>query len=311
MKLRKGTSKSSFIILYHIITLITVAFWATSFLSTKVLMERGGFSPVEMFVYRFAFAYLILLLITFKKIKSNNWKDELTFIFGGICSGSLYFITENYALQLTSAGNVSLLVSLTPLITTLMVATLYHSKLSSGVIIGSVVALTGAALIILSGGNNVEFRPQGDILALASALCWALYTVLIRRVLPLYKGIFITRKLFFYGVITALPLLIIQKEPTHFHLLFDISHPEYLLNLIYLVFFCSILAYWTWNESIKKIGEVTTNNYLYLQPMITMIAAYFLIGEKIYVSGYLGCALIILGLIISDKWKGAISFKRK
>ncbi len=274
-------------------------------------MERGGFTPVEMYVYRFAAAYLLLLGLTLKHIKSRSWRDELTLFISGICAGSLYFITENYALRLTSAGNVSLLASISPLFTTFLMSLVFKQKIQAGVLIGSVVAIVGVACIILGNGTGLEFRPQGDLLAITAALCWAIYTIAVRRVIPLYTSLFITRKLFFYGVLTALPLLFIQKEPYHVALLFDLNQPEYMLNFLFLVLMCSICSYLIWNETMKKLGSVTTNNYLYLQPPITMVAGYFFLGEKIFILGYIGCVLVIGGLIISDKWKGSIWFRKK
>lgn len=311
MKLNQTSGSKYLTLLAHIGTLLTVTFWATSFLGSKVLMDRGGFTPVEVYVYRFMLAYILLLFMTFRHIKSNSWRDELTFFISGICSGSLYFITENYALRLTTAGNVSLLASISPLFTTFLMALVFKQKIKSGVIIGSALAIVGVGCIIFSNGASLELRPQGDLLALAAALCWAIYTIAVRRVIPLYTSWFITRKLFFYGVITALPLLIIQNEPMHLHLLFNIHQPEYLLNLLFLVICCSILAYLIWNESMKILGSVVANNYLYLQPPITMVAGYFLLGERIFMLGYIGCALVILGLIISDKWKGSIWFRKR
>ena len=311
MKLNQTAGSKYLTLLAHIGTLITVTFWATSFLGSKVLMERGGFTPVEVYVYRFALAYILLLFLTLRHMKSNSWRDELTFFISGICSGSLYFITENYALTLTTAGNVSLLASISPLFTTFLMALVFKQKIKSGVLIGSFVAIIGVACIIFSNGDSLELRPQGDLLALAAALCWAIYTIAVRRVIPLYTSLFITRKLFFYGVITALPLLFIQREPYHLGLLFDIHQPEYLLNLLFLVVCCSVISYLIWNESMKILGSVAANNYLYLQPPITMVAGYFLLGEKIFLLGYIGCALVIGGLIISDKWKGSIWFKKR
>lgn len=299
------------VLLAHIGALITVTFWATSFLSTKVLMERGGFTPVEMYVYRFAVAYFILLCLTFRHIKSRSWRDEFTLFISGICAGTLYFITENYALRLTTAGNVSLLSSVSPLFTTFLMGLVFKQRISTGVLIGSGVAISGVVCVILSSGSGLEFRPEGDLLALSAALCWAIYTIAIRRVIPLYSSLVITRKLFFYGVVTALPLLFIQHEPYRFHLLFDFRQPEYMLNFLYLVFMCSISGYLIWNVAMKKIGSVTTNNYMYLQAPITMIAGYFFLNEKIFLLGYIGCVLVIGGLIISDKWKGSIWFKKK
>ncbi|MDE6340340.1 MAG: DMT family transporter [Muribaculaceae bacterium] len=299
------------VLLAHFGVLITVIFWGTSFLSTKVLMEDAGFTPVEMYVYRFALSYIVLLFMTFKHIKSRSWRDELTFFVSGICAGSLYFITENYALRLTTAGNVSLLASISPLFTTFLMALVFRQKIKFGVWIGSALAIVGVACIIFSNGASLEIRPQGDLLALSAALCWAIYTIAIRRVIPLYTSLFITRKLFLYGVLTALPLLYIQNEPYHFGLLLDIHQPKYMLNMVFLVLLCSVFAYLIWNEAMKKLGSVTANNYLYLQPPITMISGYFFLGEKIFLLGYIGCVLVIGGLIVSDKWNGSIWFRKK
>lgn len=287
--------------LAHIGGLMTASAWGTSFLSTKVLMETGGFTPVEIYFYRFLAAYIILLCFTFRTLRSKSWRDEMTFLLCGICAGSLYFITENYALRLTTTGNVSLLASISPIFTTLLVAAIYRQRILPGVIIGSVVSFVGAGCIIFSHGASLEIRPAGDLLALAAAFSWAVYTVAIKRVLPLYSTFFVTRKLFFYGVLSALPLLLLQPGPSHLHLLWDFSHPSYIMNFLFLVLFCSLAAYLIWNEVMNVLGPVTSNNYLYFQPIVTMVAAYFLLGENIYALGYVGCVLIVGGLIYSDK----------
>lgn len=98
----------------HIAALITVMCWGCSFISSKILMDDAGMTPVEVFVYRFSLAYLIILTLTLRNIRSRNWADEGMFALCGICSGTLYFLMENYALMYTSTGNVSLLSSLSP-----------------------------------------------------------------------------------------------------------------------------------------------------------------------------------------------------
>ncbi|MDE5886631.1 MAG: DMT family transporter [Muribaculaceae bacterium] len=285
----------------HFGALFTMIAWGTSFLCTKVLMADGGFTPVEMFVYRFAVAYFLLLALTFRHILSNNWKDEFQFFICGLCAGSLYFVTENYALKHTSAGNVSLLVAISPIFTAVLLSVVYKTRMKLGVILGSITAFIGVGFVIFSNGEGFEIRPVGDILALVASLSWSIYTVAVKRLSPIYTSLFITRKIFFYGVITALPLLISQREPLHLIELFDLSHINYTLNFAFLVVFCSVCAYLVWNEAMKILGSVTANNYLYLQPMVTMVAAYFVLGEVITPMGYLGCILIVSGLIISDK----------
>jgi len=294
------------------VPLSTVAAWGSSFLCTQVLMSDGGFSPVEMYSYRFAVAYIILLCFTFKKILSDNLRDELNFLMCGICAGSLYFITENFALQNTMASNVSLLSSISPIFTTILMSIIFKTSIKAGTIVGSIIAFIGVGCVIFSHGEGFEIRPLGDMLSLAAALSWAIYTIVVKRLLPRYSSLFITRKLFFYGVLTSLPLLFsqvpLETQAHHISILFSAEHPQYLFNFLFLVVFCSLVAYLLWNEVMKALGPVMANNYLYGQPLVTMIASYLILGDHIYPLGYIGCIFIIGGLIISDKWKSSIRF---
>ena len=118
--------------------------------------------------------------------------------------------------------------------------------------------------------------------------------------------------MFFYGVLTALPLLLAQQEPYNLSILWDFSQPKYLTNFLFLVLFCSIAAYLLWNEVMKYLGPVMAkqlsvcpadsdndSRYIsYLERMLTLL-------------GYVGCGLIIGGLIISDKMKDGIRLRRQ
>lgn len=293
--------KGSLALIGHIGAIIAVIAWGLSFISTKTLMVDGEFTPVEMFTYRFSAAYLILLAITITKAPfSHPWRDELRFAICGVCAGSLYFITENFALEHTTAANVSMLASISPLFTTALVAIIYKTRIKGGVIIGSIVAIFGVGCIILSNGQGFEIHPMGDLLALCAALSWAIYSLVIKPLLPVYNGFYISRKLFLYGVLTSLPLLLMQQEPSHLPLLFDFNQSKYLLNFLFLVLICSVSAYVIWSEGMKILGPVTTNNYLYAQPLVTMIAGAFWLNESITWLGIIGCLLIIGGLIITD-----------
>lgn len=298
----KNSLSGSLKILAHLGAIVTISCWGASFVSTKVLMEQGGFTPVEMFSYRFACAYILMLLLTCnKRLLAHNWRDELSFLACGVCAGSLYFITENFALRHTTASNVSLLASISPIFTTLLLGVFYKMKIKGGVIIGSVIAFIGVGFVVFSGGDGLEIHPLGDMLALSAALSWGLYSIVVKRLIPLYNSFFITRKLFFYGVLTSLPLLFSMQDTFHIQKLIDFSHPEYIANFAFLVLMCSVVSYLIWNEAMKALGSVTANNYLYGQPIITMIIGVSALNEPLTVMGCAGCVLIIGGLIVSDK----------
>ena len=87
---------------YHLIAIITVIIWGTTFVSTKVLIHHG-LSPVDILFYRFALAYICIWFISPKVLFARSKKDELMFVAAGLCGGSIYFITENTAIGITLA----------------------------------------------------------------------------------------------------------------------------------------------------------------------------------------------------------------
>lgn len=91
---------------YHILAILTVAVWGTTFISTKILINNG-LSPQEIFLLRFIIAYIGIWFISPRKIFSDSIKDELTMFAAGLTGGTLYFLTENTALKFTQTTNVT------------------------------------------------------------------------------------------------------------------------------------------------------------------------------------------------------------
>lgn len=285
--------------------LFAVTFWGLSFVATKIMMDGGNtpspdnlrLSPTEAYIYRFCLAYFIILLISHKRLFCYNLRDELLLLLCGMSSGSIYFIAENTALELTYTSNVSLLSSTSPLVTVLIIGLLYKSERPGrGLIIGSIVAFLGVTCVILNSANSFEIKPLGDLLALSTAFSWALYSLIVKKLNVVYDAMFITRKTFFYGLITALPFLLVVPELQN--PLDVIKHGWPLVDgsWLFLALCPSVIAFYLWAISIKKLGAVVANNYMYLQPVVTVIASTCILGEKISFLGYLGFALILFGL---------------
>ncbi len=101
--------------------------WGGSFVATKVLTEHG-LGPVEIYIYRFVLAYILVLISCHKKLLAHNWRDELLFLTCGLCGSSIYFIAENTAVTYTRVSDVSMITTLSPLLTTFLIAALYKSE---------------------------------------------------------------------------------------------------------------------------------------------------------------------------------------
>lgn len=295
VNLRANQSKALW---YHLGALLTVTAWGVSFVSTKVLLEHG-INPTEVYVVRTLLAYLLVLCVCHKRIFSNSLRDELLFVSCGLCAGSLYFIAENTALEYTLVSNVSLIVTLSPLITTLLVGAIYkNERPGKGVLMGSLIAFLGVGCVIFNSSFVLDVKPLGDLLSLSAAVCWSVYSLVLRKLSAFYTVMFISRKTFFYGMVTAIPFLIAIPEhtPLDVYLQFDVWS-----NFLFLGVFCSMIAFIIWAFTIKGLGAIKANNYLYIQPIITLIASALLLGEKVSIVGYVGCSMILLGVWISDR----------
>ena len=285
-------------LLGHGMAITAVAMWGYSFVSTKELLN-AGLGPVQIYVCRFVLAYIIALCVAHKRIFASNIKEEVMFALFGICAGSVYFIAENMALEYTLTTNVSLLTSMSPLLTAMLVGLVYKTeKLGIGTWVGSAIAIIGVGCIVFNSSTSMEVRPLGDLLSLGAALSWAFYSLILRQLNARYDVWFITRKTFFYGVVTALPILFFEHDTVN--VLDVIYQPVVFGNLLFLSLGASTIAYVIWAITVKKVGAVKANNYMYLQSIITLIVSYIVLGEEVKPIGYLGIALIIGGLWIGD-----------
>lgn len=283
---------------FHLIAVLTVCIWGSTFIATKTLINQG-LTPVEIFTYRFSLAYLCLLAFCHQKLMANTWRDEGLFLLAGLTGGSLYFISENSALEITMASNVSLIVCTTPVLTVLLSSFFFKEKLRKGFIAGSLVALSGVTLVVFNGSVFLKLNPLGDCLTLLAALSWAFYSLILRQMGNKYSTLFITRKVFFYGLITM--ILYLPFAPSSFHLE-RLCYPLVYGNLLFLGIVASMLCYLSWNACVRIIGASRASNYLYINPLVAIWASHLFLSEPITPTALLGAGLIIGGVYIVEKF---------
>lgn len=284
--------------LYHIMALLTVIVWAVTFVSSKILLANG-LSPAEIFFLRFLLAYLGLLPFARRRLWCKNFKHELLMIVLGVTGGSAYFLAENTALKFTSAGNVCLLVSSTPLLIALLSLWLgKNEKLTKHLVAGSFVAFIGVALVVISDWTHVQLKFAGDMLALLAALTWAFYQLLVKHAYAHYSATFITRKVFGYGLISIAAYFLVCPPEVSWEVL---TRPIVITNLLFLGIIASCTCYLAWNVAIGKLGSVASSNYIYLQPLIAASVSAVVLGEPITWVMVVGMILIISGVYWSER----------
>ena len=280
----------------NLLALITVVIWAATFISSKILLNT--FTPLEVMFYRFVIAYFLLLIIHPKFHKIDSLKEEAMFLLSGITGGSLYFLTENSAVKISQVSNVGLIVATAPIITALLAHFFTKGeKLNKNLFIGFVIAISGVILVMFNGNFMLKLNPLGDILALCAAVSWSFYSIITKKLGSKYNPLYLTRKIFFYALLTMIPFLFTSEFN------FDISKLltfEIMSNLLFLGIVASSLCYVVWNFTVDKLGVVKTNNYIYVIPAITLILSVVILHEKITLYSSLGALLIFLGVYVSE-----------
>ena len=253
------------IALWHLLAIVTIAFWGTSFVSTKVLLNHG-FSAVQIFTLRFAVTYLILLAASHSKFRCENWKHELIMFICGITGCTLYFWTENTALSLSPSSNVALIVCTNPLLIMILGGLIYKSeRLNKRQIFGCLITFVGMVLVVLNGKFILKLSPAGDLLACCAGLMWAAYSLIVKQLNGKYNTLFITRRMFFYGTLTSIPALFIEAgtcSPKALNIPWqNFTEPVVTLNFLCLTVFSSLFGYLIWNKVLKQLGTVLASNY--------------------------------------------------
>ena len=280
----------------HLAALLTVAIWGTTFISTKVLLTV--FQPTEILFIRFVLGFLALCIAAPRRLRTSGWRQELTFALAGLSGICLYYLLENIALTYTLASNVGVIISIAPFFTALLAHFFLHTEtLHRCFFFGFVVAMAGILLISFNG-SQLALNPLGDLLAVAAAFVWAVYSLLTRKISSFgYPVLLATRRTFFYGIFFMLPTLFFFD----FHpQLSALVRPTVLFNLLYLGLGASALCFVTWNFAVKELGAVKTSVYIYAVPVITVLTSALILHEPLTLLTGLGTALTLAGLLLSE-----------
>ena len=315
------STKSTRPIFGYVLATITIFFWGITFICTKSLLN--DFSALEILFVRFLAAYIGLWIIRPKRQKIEP-RDNILFVLAGLSGVVLYQFTENMAINFTNASNVSIIVSICPLFTAIIAQYfLKENHLTLWFLLGFIISIFGVALVCFNGKMELELNPKGDLLALFAGICWGFYSLFVSLInRKNYDPICATRRVFFYAVLFMLPLMAAGYALSHgrtpdqaqsdmaasMFVSLDkainaarFSKPLNWFNLLFLGFIASGFCFSAWNKTCEILGTVKVTCGIYLIPVVTIIFAFFTLGEKITWLGGIGAVLTIFGLFISEK----------
>lgn len=280
----------------YLLCLFAVLVWGTTFVTTKQLLV--ALPPAQILLLRFVIGYAALWALSPKPLRWQGWRCEGRLALSGTLGISLYFFFENLALIHGSAGMVSVVVCISPLLTALLSRFLrLGTRLTRGYWLGFALAIAGVAITVTRGDlRQLDGAFLGAGLAALGALTWSAYTLIPQRVPHPAGGLAVTRRTFFWGLLAMLPLCAWEADAWRFAPLLDLGNAW---RLLFLGLLASALCYAAWNFAVARLGGVRATLCLYLNPVVGVFAAALVLGEPLTPIVLLGVALTLTGVALS------------
>lgn len=212
----------------------------------------------------------------------------------GLCLSQGFIYT---GLHYTTAVNAGLIMALMPILTMILARFVLGEPMGAGQAAGSLVALCGMVVIVAHGdiasllGVGIN---AGELWIVASALCFAIYSVLLRRAKFDLDPLPLLLLLLCAATLVAFPLYmweIIDGQRSHLT-------AGGLLALAYVAAPGGALMYYLFNWSVGALGAAKAGIFLYLQTVFVAVLAYFLLGEQLRLYHLEGAVLIAVGVLM-------------
>jgi drug/metabolite transporter (DMT)-like permease len=283
--------------------LLAIIFWGFSFIATKVVLREVH--PFTLLTLRFGIGGLLLLLVQLQRnrgfLKTFSSKDWVSIIFLAIVGISGHTLLQAYGLLYTSATNTGWIVAIMPIFITIAARLFLGERITARRMIGILVGFCGIFLVISKGVFSLSiFRfgsTFGDILALISAITWTAFTVGGKGFLSRFSPLAAITPIMIVGCLITLPFTWLKWE---WDILFRLSLTGW-TGILFLGVFCSGLAYLFWYSALEKNDSGIVGIYLYLEPLVTLIGAYFLLKEEIEWITLWGGGMILLGVYLAAR----------
>lgn len=272
----------------------TILFWGSAFPATRYIGD--SYSATSLMLLRFLVASITLLLFNLIKKSSLPKKEDLPLIFiSGFIGIFLYMYCFNIACVQVLSGVSSFIIASAPIFTLIFSVIFLKEKPTKNGIIGLSISFLGLLVISISEIISSSFNIY-IVLLVVCAILTSFYNILQRKILPKYTAL----EAVTYTVFSATLCMLIFTPK--FITEFKTSTLNVNLVVVYLGVFPAALSYYLWNLALSladRTSQVTV--FLYFVPFVSIIMAYFWLGETISLFAFFGGILILLGMYVVNK----------
>ena len=281
--------------------LFAVIVWGASFIATKVALQ--ALSPISVVWLRFLIGVIILGLVVAlrKQFTLPEKKEWGYFALLGFLGITFHQWLQSNALQTSEAGTTAWIVSTTPVFMAVLGWFLLKERLGWTKNLGILLASLGVLVVVSKGDLGSisigKFGAPGDVLILISAINWAVFSALSRRGLKSHSASLMMFYLMSFGWIFTSFIFLTTGGMGEI--------PSISLNgwmaVGFLGIFCSGLAYIAWYDALQALSTAQTGVFLYIEPLVAVVVAFFVLSEPISPASLIGGAVILFGVWLVNR----------
>ncbi len=276
--------------------LFAALFWGVSFVATKAALQQVH--PLTIIVLRFGLGILVLLFAVWQArlIRIVSKRDLLSLaVLGGLGVATQQGLQVT-GLLFTTASSMAWLATLAPVFTAILAWLFLSEAFGSLKVLGLVMAFVGAVAVVTRGTFSSETlhlpSTTGDLLAVASALNWSIFSVASKPFLERLPPKLMMAYVMLIGWLIALPFWGAGQGWNEIGRLDTTGWTA----IGFLGLFCSGLAYIFWYDALAEIDASEVAAFIYLEPLVTVVSAGIILGESVTLPTLLGGLLILLGV---------------
>jgi len=273
-------------------------FWGFSFVWTDIAL-KAGIEPITLVSARMVIA--TVLLGVWAKYTRNLHKIQfkhLKYFLGiALCEPFLYFLCETYGQTMVSPTVTSVIVATIPLFTPIVAFFVLKERINLFTIIGIVISMIGVLAVVFSGNNDISGRLIGAVLVFGAVITALGYAVFVKYLIHRYNATTLVFYQNFIGLIYFIPCFFIIDFSHLGTMRFTFSA---VASIIQLSVFASVIAFIFYSRSVKVLGVTKAGVFCYAIPVLTALFAFFMVGERLSMVQWIGMAIVIVGLFVSQ-----------
>jgi drug/metabolite transporter (DMT)-like permease len=277
--------------------LLVMLSWAVNFITVK---GTGTQIPPMTFAWvRFTAAGLLLLGLLRWREGSIRLRpgDVLPMILLGVIGFGIYQVLWASAIQLISAGDSALLIATTPVIAVLMAVIARSDTLTAPKLAGALVSFAGVAVVVGRGGSSDQVSLVGDLVTLAAAVCWAIYTSFGAPVLRRNTPLAVAAWAVMFGALFLAPSGIVAASSADWSRVEPIAYWGWVYSGLIAAGFANVVMY----DGIRVLGPARAVAFQFLVPLFAVLIGALVLAEPIRADQVGGGLIIVAGVLLTRR----------